>query len=238
MHWKAHIKHVIPPALLNRFLLTFPILYRTSLVRYETNLFENRGVEELVDQLDHTLDLEGDIVECGSSRCGATVIMAEHLRRRGRRRKIYSCDSFEGFDLMELRRERVAGTTNASEAAFTSTSIEYVREKLRRLGVTEGVELVQGYFERTLPALVGPVSFSLIDCDLKDSMRFAAEQIWKRLVPGGRMVLDDYDCNDFAGARQAVDEFVLAHKDEIAEHYFMRRLYCIQKMSGGAVATA
>jgi O-methyltransferase len=126
-------------------------------------------------------------------------------------------------------KERDAGHTHATDSAFTSTSLDYVREKLGRLRVIDDVRLVQGYFEETLPGLSGPVSFSLIDCDLKDSMRFAAEHVWRRMVPGGRMVLDDYGCDDFAGARLAVDEFVRDHIDEIEEHGFLNRLYFIRK---------
>lgn len=234
MHWKARLKRAIPAPWLNRFLLTFPFLYRTRLVRYETSLYLDNGVEELLEHFDRTLQLEGDVMECGSSRCGATAIMVLHAKNRGRRRTVYACDSFTGFDPAELSRERVAGLATAPEGAFTSTSIGYVREKLRRLGVDGDVRLIQGYFEETLPRLDGPVSFGLIDCDLKDSMRFASEHVWGRLVPGGRMVMDDYGCDDFAGARQAVDEFVAAHLDEIADHGFGRRLYFVTKKEGAA----
>ena len=59
MNWKAAIKHAIPPSVLNNTLLTFPFLYKTKLVNYETNIFADNGIEELLTHLGQTLDIEG-----------------------------------------------------------------------------------------------------------------------------------------------------------------------------------
>src|SRR5262245_4481530 len=129
MKWKLLIKRSIPTNILNNLLLSFPFLYRTKAVNYETNLSTDE-IADLLSQLDHVLQLEGNIIECGSSRCGASIIMANYLRSRQIFKKMYACDSFEGFDPDELLREKVGGLTIVSGKSFTSTSYDYVRSKV------------------------------------------------------------------------------------------------------------
>ena len=105
MEWKSAVKHAIPAPLLNNILLAWPRLYATRLVNYETTL-SRAGVADLLTQLQTVLMLDGNLIECGSSRCGASIIMANFLQSRGSRKSIFACDSFTGFDLAELNRER------------------------------------------------------------------------------------------------------------------------------------
>src|SRR5712692_3184610 len=108
---KTSIKHTIPPALLNTVLVQFPSLYRTKLVFYETNLRAGGGIDELLTQVATVLDIKGEIIECGSSRCGASIIMAHYLRTQQVNKKILACDSYEGFNQSELKCEQKAGLT-------------------------------------------------------------------------------------------------------------------------------
>jgi hypothetical protein len=225
---RGQIKRRLPPSVVNRILLAFPTLYRSRLVNYETNL-SKEGVDDLLAELGSVTPLEGDVIECGSSRCGGTVIMARFLEREGARKRILACDSFEGFDRGELAREREEGLTEASEEAFTSTSFEYVRRKLAVLGVDDVVTPVKGYFEDTLPTIDGRFSFAFVDCDLQESLSYCAETLWPRLVGGGKMLFDDYASPEFRGARAGVDDFVARRGDEIAEHRMLQRLYRVTK---------
>lgn len=222
------VKRRIPPRLINTTLLKFPALYRIRVVNYESNL-DVAAVEILLDELGHTLELPGDIVECGVSRCGASALMARRLTQAGVAKRIYACDSFEGFDRAELARERSAGLTTSPDHAFTSTSLSYVRDKLRALGIDEVVVPVPGYFQETLGDLDVDASFVFVDCDLRESIVFCAETLWPRLPPGGRMVFDDYLAEEFPGARLGIDTFVAGRGDEIAGHGLRGSLYCVTK---------
>ena len=229
MNWKVRAKRAIPTRCLNELLLRWPALYRTRLVNYETTLTDHHGIEELLAQLGLTLDLQGDIVECGSSRGGASVIMAQFARTQRVSKTIYAYDSFEGFDRTELERERAAGLTHIAATAFTSTSYQYVQRKLSALGVDDTVIPVPGYFQATLPQLPHAICFALIDCDLRDSLVFCAQMIWPRLVSQGRIVFDDYRDGDFKGARLGVNDFVMQYQSEILEHGLLNRLYYVCK---------
>ncbi len=225
--WQTRIKQIVPRPVLYELLLAFPMLYRTRSVQYETNLAQ--AVDELIEQLDPTLVLDGEIIECGSARCGTSVMMAEHVRRKGVHKKIYALDSFEGFDRTELAREREAGLTEEANDAFTNTSFPYVKRKIQRLGFEGVVIPVKGYFEQTLPHFHSPSCFALIDCDLRESIVYCAEYLWHYMVPGGRMVFDDYTSGNYRGARYAIDQFVESHQREIASHGLGTRLYSVVK---------
>lgn len=223
--WKASLKHTIPPVLLNSLLLRFPSLYRTKLVFYETNLRAAGGIDELLAQLATVLDVEGEIIECGSSRCGASIIMANYLHARQANKKILACDSYEGFDPSELKREQDAGLTAATSSAFTSTSYSYVQKKIAALKLQDTVIPIKGYFQDSLPDIPGPFCLALIDCDLRDSLVYAAETIWPNLSSRGRILFDDYLDPEFRGAKQGVDLFVEKHQAEISAHGLLNRLY-------------
>ena len=229
MGWKSILKKGLPTPLLNWVLLTFPVLYRLKLVTYESNLVPLNGVAELLEHLDSVLDLDGDIIECGCSRCGGTCIMANYLKEKGVTKTIHACDSFAGFDLNELRREREAGWTTVADSAFTSTSYEYVIKKIKKLGFDDVINVVPGYFQDTLPQLHATFCFALIDTDLKDSLVFCAETIWPNLVGGGLILFDDYIDPDFKGARYGIDEFVAHYGESIAHHGLGDRFYWVIK---------
>lgn len=225
--WQAIIKRIVPRPVLYELLLVFPLLYRTRSVQYETNLAQ--AVPELIKQLDQTLALEGEIIECGSARCGTSVMIAAHLRKRRVQKRVYALDSFEGFDRTELAREREAGLTEEANDAFTNTSYAYVVRKIKRLGLEGLVIPIKGYFEQTLPRFQSPICFALIDCDLRESIVYCAEYLWQQLVSGGCMVFDDYTSGNYRGARFAIDQFVESHRHEIVSHGLGTRLYSVVK---------
>ena len=227
--WKERIKHLVPVSVLNSLLLTFPSLYRTRLVRYESNLSDQSGIDDLLAQLGQVIHAEGDIIECGSSRCGSAIIMANYLRERNVPKLIYACDSFRGFLPAELEREKKAGLTTTPPGAFTSTSLEYVRKKIRRLGAEESVIPVPGFFQDTLPHVKSAFCLALIDCDLSQSLVYAAETVWPSVVKDGRMLFDDYASTEFRGARLGIEHFVGRHASEISERGLLNRLYYIRK---------
>jgi hypothetical protein len=187
------------------------------------------GVDELLSQMATVLNVKGDIIECGSSRCGASIIMAKYLQAKGVNKKILACDSFEGFDRVELKREQKAGLTTATTSSFTSTSYQYVQKKIAALGFQNVVIPIKGYFQDTLPNVSSPFCLALIDCDLKDSLVYSAETIWPNLSNGGCILFDDYLSLEFKGAKQGVDIFVEKHLAEISEHGLLNRLYYVRK---------
>jgi predicted O-methyltransferase YrrM len=233
VHRAAHdprwlIRRLVPLAVLDWALLAIPGLQAARLVNYETTL-DHAKVEALLRRLRDASRLDGDIVECGSARGGSAVIMALALRKDGCAKTIFACDSFEGFNRQELASERRAGLADAPDRAYTATSLAYVTRKLRRLGVSDVVKPVPGYFEDTLPALDHRYCLAFIDCDLGKSVAFCARELWPRIVPGGHMIIDDYDDKAWGGVEPAVRAFVSDNEAAIAEHGEEHGMYFVEK---------
>ncbi len=207
--WRRRLKREL--------LLCFPSLYATEMVRYEQSLTCDEEVQTLLSKLDTTLDVPGDIIECGCFLCGTTILMARHLQERGCNKRIYACDTFRGFDPAEFARERRQGNASG-EGDFIENDLRYVQRKLERLGVADEITLVKGLFQDTLASLPGPFAFAFIDADLHDSLLYAARTVWPRLSPGGFCIFDDYANDAFRGATKAIDSFIAEQKPTIHNH--------------------
>lgn len=203
-----------------RILLTWPRLYALNRVKYEQSLTADGEIDALLSKLKETLAVPGDVIECGCYLCGSTVRMARLLQQQGSTKRIYACDSFAGFDHSELSEEKRRGNTSdtASEVEFATNDFAYVQQKLKRLGVADEVVLVRGLFQDTLESLKGPFSFAFIDCDLYDSMLYAARLIWPRLSAGACCAFDDYANDEYRGAGNAVTTFLAEQAHSIAQH--------------------
>ena len=221
--------HLLPKSLINSVLLTFPTLYRNNFVYYESNL-QGDGIEDIKWALNSLLDLPGDIIECGSARCGTSILMAKYLKSKNVTKKIFACDTYEGFNKQELAEERKKGLTTVNDKAFTHASIDYVTRKIKRFDFSDVIEPVKGYFENTLDdIMIRNYCMALIDCDLQKSMTFAAEKVFPHLHRGGIMLFDDYNTKEFKGAALAVNKFIENHNEQFKEHGLLKRLYYIKK---------
>lgn len=226
----ARTRPLLPQSTLNNLLLRFPFIYRLRFVNYESGLRDNHGLIDLMNELKSVLNVEGDIIECGSDRCGTSVIMAKFLKSNGVTKKIYALDLFgRGFEENELEEERRLGLTQATNKTFTYNSFEYVKNKIKRLGLEDIIIPIKGLFEDTLPSINSTFCLCLIDCDLRKSMFYCAETLWPKLSKSGVMLLDDYDSMDYKGVKTAVDDFVTKYRTDISGHGLLNKLYQVRK---------
>ena len=206
--WKQRLRR--------RLLLSWPRLYATNRIKFERSLTQDGEIEALLSKLDTTLSVPGNVIECGSFLCGTTACMALHLREQNCDKRIYACDTFEGFDPSEFAHERQTGDA-CPDHDFTDNDFAYVQRKLKRLGVAQQITLIKGLFQETLESVPGPFAFSFIDCDLCDSLLYAAQVVWPRLSPGGCCVFDDYENDRFRGATKAIETFLGEQEATIGE---------------------
>src|SRR5262245_10501408 len=119
--------------------------------------------------------------------------------------KVYGFDSFEG--LPEGWRE------GYDKGAFARGDLPQV---------APNVELVIGWFDRTLPKFLdahpGPASFVHIDCDLYSSTQTVLTQLRERLVPGTIILFDEYfnypgwEMHEFKAFREFVESTGLQYE--------------------------
>src|SRR4051794_7712774 len=161
--------------------------------------------------------LPGLLIEAGTARGGSAIVMAT-AKARDRPLNVYDVfgmipppGEHDGPDVHEryaaIAGGQARGVGGETYYGYRDDLLGEVTESFARLGVPVGehrVELVQGLFEDTIH-LDEPVALAHLDGDWYESTMTCLQRIVPLLVPGGRIVLDDYD--KWSGCRAAVDEY-------------------------------
>jgi O-methyltransferase len=144
--------------------------------------------------------VEGDLVETGAWRGGASILMRATLDALGATdRTVVVCDSFAGFPAD-------AAADGLDAVDFLVVPREEVEASFERLGCREGVRFVEGLFEDTMPGLAdGRWAIVRLDGDSYEATRTTLEALYPGLAVGGHLIVDDYGALD--ECRRAVDEF-------------------------------
>ncbi|MFI2296933.1 TylF/MycF/NovP-related O-methyltransferase [Isoptericola sp. NPDC019571] len=163
-------------------------------------------------------DLPGVLLECGTARGGSAIVMAE-AKAPGRRLFVHDVFGLippptqeDGEDVharyATIVEGRAKGRGGETYYGYRDDLYSEVRDSFARHGLpvdSSGVTLVRGLFEDTLTG-DEPVAVAHLDGDWYASTRTCLERVVPRLVPSGRLVVDDYFA--WSGCRKAVDEFL------------------------------
>ena len=156
--------------------------------------------------------VEGDLIEAGTWRGGAAILMRATLDALGARdRRVWVADSFKGFPVPEPggSAEDRELELHMSAIDFLAPTLEQVRGHFARFGCEQGVEFVPGFFEETMDTLRnGDWSLVRLDADTYKATRLALDALYPGLAVGGYIVVDDYYHPYIpTSCRRAVDDF-------------------------------
>jgi len=166
-------------------------------------------------------NIPGDYVEMGSWKGGCIGLMAlANLKYGKNRRTIHAFDSFEGLpgpndkdfddhfvDVFKIKKKdnawekepiRDLVASQRDVESLVLDRIHYPQEKTR---------MYAGWFQDTLPAAaenIGQIAILRLDGDLYVSYMVSLEYLYKKVVKGGFVIIDDWI---FKGCRDAVNEF-------------------------------
>jgi Macrocin-O-methyltransferase (TylF) len=174
------------------------------------------------------LDLEerrlpGLLVEAGAARGGSAIVIAA-AKASERPMKVYDVFGMipppgerDGPDVHRryevIANGRARGVGGETYYGYRDELYGEVAAAFTRLGVPPGernVELVRGLFEDTID-LDEPVAFAHLDGDWYESTMTCLTRIAPLVVPGGRIVLDDYF--HWSGCKAAVDEYFSGRRE-------------------------
>lgn len=149
----------------------------------------------------------GDVIETGSWRGGASILMRATLDSLGESdRAVWVCDSFQGFPAAEQAGDEYDLEADLAGCDFLAVPLEEVQASFARFGLGAGVNFVPGFFEDTLPKLPARRwAVARLDGDTYDATRLALEVLYPNVAAGGYVIIDDYLPLD--QCRQAVDDF-------------------------------
>jgi predicted O-methyltransferase YrrM len=187
----------------------------------------------LRDLAARTLELErsgtkGLVIEAGTARGGSAIVMAA-AKAPERPMKVYDVFGMipppteqDGPDVHERYAKITGGEARGPGGetyyGYRDDLLGEVTASFERHGVPvveRNVELIQGLFQDTI-TLDEPVALAHLDGDWYESTMTCLERIAPLLVPGGRIVLDDYYA--WSGCRTAVDEYFADRPGYRLEH--------------------
>lgn len=158
------------------------------------------AADNLNENLRSTLNLHGNIAECGVYRGGTGLLIAEAVNKYAPQKKVFLLDSFEGLP-KHLRCELDVEPGEFAE----SVDINKVQELFSEF---RNVILLKGWFQDTFPQIVKEkFCFVHLDVDYVESYRQCYEFFWPRLVKGGRIICDEYGESIYAGVRAVTDNY-------------------------------
>lgn len=146
----------------------------------------------------------GDYIELGSHRGFSLRVIHKFMDQA---RTLYALDTFEGFDQRDIDIESTQYDSSWTAGNFAPTSVERVAQYVGDGTPPGNLKLVKGWFPESFRGLEDRRwRFVHIDFDLYQPIKTAMEMLWETLLPGGIMMVHDYGCYGFPGARKAVDE--------------------------------
>lgn len=184
--------------------------------------------------------VEGDIVEAGVYRGGASMAMALAQRRFGTSRRLWLYDTFEGLPPPNSPKDdtrakvlysRIANSSlpaveltkmGAVQGKWNYASLPEVRSNMLSTGYPpEQLRFIQGKVEDTLQNAVNlpdKIAVLRLDTDWYESTKAELDVLFRRLQPGGLLFIDDYCA--WQGSRTATDEFF---QTESRDHFQLVR---------------
>jgi O-methyltransferase len=146
----------------------------------------------------------GAIIEVGAFMGGSAL----HLSNSSPSRRIYVCDTFEGF--RELPLDPVLDRT-FSRKDFTRVDFDAVKAIWQHK--ERDAVWLKGYFPDSAKHVeITPLSFAHVDVDIYESVRNTLQYLGPMFLPKSIIVFDDYlrNCD---GVMRAVKEFEMANPD-------------------------
>jgi O-methyltransferase len=195
---------------------------------YPNTMTPKSVVHELLFYLQDVLDknIHGDIVECGTWKGGLSALMLKTLIQNNINKHIYIYDTFEGMpkptesdvyhnggsaiDIFNQKKD------SGEFSNWCRASIDVVNHTLKSVTPSYHVytTLIKGKVENTLlenKNLPESVCLARLDTDWYKSTKVELEVFYKKISPGGIIILDDY--NSWQGQKKATDEFLKMLKD-------------------------
>jgi len=177
---------------------------------YFQTLLKEAKNHDLYDLLVESLSVHGEIIELGVWRGATTRRIGAVMKKSGVDKKIYACDSFEGFGTDTITNEDTSlfRSANRLKKKFTAAGdVPKVLEQFFGHYKIKGF-CIEGFFSNSLKAIEGEkFCFAHVDCDAYSSHVDCLNFIYPRLSPGGYIVFDDYNEKKWPGATKAIDEF-------------------------------
>lgn len=175
------------------------------------------------------ISLPGDVIECGVFK-GISLtrfLTFREILENDFSRKIYGFDSFGKFpNSKKLNSEDKKFVKKWEDESGNSIDINELNKILKNKKF-RNFELVKGDVKNSIPKLLKNkpelmISLLHLDMDIYKPTKFVLKKLFKHIVKGGIILIDDYNC--VYGATKIINEFLHSNKKlEIKKLSFYHR---------------
>jgi hypothetical protein len=139
--------------------------------------------------------IKGEIVECGVWRGGFSIFLSHIFPDR----KIWVCDSFQGFQPLsnaryEFENERHTSNYKDSHIGPIGISLEEVQSHFKTYGFENDkrINYLPGFVKDSLPdSKIKNIALLRIDVDAYSATLEVLEELYDKVQPGGYIIFDD-----------------------------------------------
>jgi O-methyltransferase len=160
---------------------------------------------DLIQYIDQTKDVLGDVVEYGSLYGGSGAVIAEAVKHFGEK-PVWLFDTFSGIP------DSRYGLDYHWNGSFSDNSFAAVQDAFSDMS---NVKVIKGNICETYNKVSNPISFGYLASDTIESGELLMNFMWPKLSPGGIICVCDY--GSFPNALPLtvyVDEFIKQIADE------------------------
>lgn len=153
-------------------------------------------------------NIQGDFIETGVWRGGATILMRAILKELEiTNRKVWVADSFNGLPEPDTSNFKADRGNKLHKIKILTATLDEVKNNFKKYNLLdEQVVFLKGWFKDTLPkAPIEKLALMRLDADMYESTIQALSNLYPKLSCGGYVIVDDY--NVFQNCKQAVDEY-------------------------------
>ena len=206
--------------------------YGSSLGHQQLHRFAQRafstfqGIQHTYILAGQALAVPGVLVECGVAHGSNAAAMLQAAVDAGQDRELHLFDSYEGIPLAGPKDESQPGLLELiascdlpleerlKSSGVSVSTIDQVKAHFTEWNLPlKNVHFHKGWFQHTLPDnTLGPIAMLRLDGDLYESTKCCLDWLYKKVVPGGIVLVDDWN---LVGARQAVFDFFAENSGQI-----------------------
>ncbi len=153
-------------------------------------------------------NVDGDVIELGVWRGGATIFMRALLNELdGANRNVWVADSFEGLPRPDKKKYPADKNDRHFLFGELAVSLEEVKHNFEKYGLLgDNVKFLKGWFKDTLPnASIQKLSVLRLDGDMYESTMDGLVHLYPKLSKGGFLIVDDWGA--VPACKKAVDDY-------------------------------
>ena len=172
-------------------------------------------IDYILDKLEGVLGIPGDVVELGCNVGMTTSFMRRLLDAAKSDKEIHVYESFRGLP------EKTEGDGSSHCGAGDSTvSKEMFIETFKKAGL-KLPKINAGWFAE-IPDEKYPdkICFAFCDGDFYSSIMDSFKKIYDKMVPGGVILVHDYEYPAFPGAKKACDDFLKDKPEKVVKEIY------------------